>query len=57
MDINHISTDLSNVTNSFLYLSNTQFVESRVYDDDDEQEEASNKVTQETSTSNVIIHL
>lgn len=49
MDINNISTDLSNVTNSFLYLSNTQFVESRVYDDDDEQEQASNKVTQDTS--------
>jgi WASH complex subunit FAM21 len=30
------STDVSNVTNQFLCLSNTQFLENRVYDDDNE---------------------
>ncbi|XP_021933129.1 WASH complex subunit 2-like isoform X4 [Zootermopsis nevadensis] len=32
------STDVSNVTNQFLCLSNTQFLENRVYDDDEDDE-------------------
>ncbi|PSN44867.1 WASH complex subunit 2 [Blattella germanica] len=31
------STDVSNVTNQFLCLANTQFVENRVYDDDEKE--------------------
>jgi hypothetical protein len=31
------STDVSNVTNQFLCLSNTQFLENRVYDDDEKE--------------------
>ncbi|XP_063220287.1 WASH complex subunit 2-like isoform X2 [Bacillus rossius redtenbacheri] len=31
------AVDISNVTNTFLMLTNTQFVENRVYDDDDEE--------------------
>lgn len=30
------ATDVNNVTNQFLCLSNTQFLENRVYDDDDD---------------------
>jgi WASH complex subunit FAM21 len=33
------STDVGNVTNQFLCLSNTQFLENRVYDDDDEDDD------------------
>jgi WASH complex subunit FAM21 len=33
------STDVSNVTNQFLCLSNTQFLENRVYDDDNDNDD------------------
>jgi len=32
------ATDVNNVTNQFLCLSNTQFLENRVYDDDDDDD-------------------
>jgi hypothetical protein len=32
------ATDVSNVTNQFLCLSNTQFLENRVYDDDNDDD-------------------
>jgi hypothetical protein len=45
------STDVGNVTNQFLCLSNTQFLENRVYDDaddDDEKEIPPEKKKEET---------
>jgi hypothetical protein len=33
------STDVSNVTSQFLCLSNTQFLENRVYEDDDDDDD------------------
>jgi len=33
--LNTTNTNITNVTNDFLCLANTQFLESRVYDDDD----------------------
>jgi WASH complex subunit FAM21 len=33
------ATDVNNVTNQFLCLSNTQFLENRVYDDDDDDDD------------------
>ena len=36
------ATDVNNVTNQFLCLSNTQFLENRVYDDDDDDDDNNN---------------
>jgi WASH complex subunit FAM21 len=33
------ATDVNNVTSQFLCLSNTQFLENRVYDDDDDDDD------------------
>lgn len=37
------ATDVNNVTNQFLCLSNTQFLENRVYDDDDDNNNGDDK--------------
>ncbi|XP_066991441.2 WASH complex subunit 2 [Anabrus simplex] len=41
------STEISNVTNSFLALANTQFVENRVYDDDENENSSEDKKEEE----------
>ncbi|XP_069691240.1 WASH complex subunit 2 isoform X2 [Periplaneta americana] len=53
------STDVSNVTNQFLCLANTQFLENRVYDDDDketpeEKKEESKPKTKEEQEAEVV---